>query len=233
MRALRGVFAGTMLGAVFGTAGLLLAAAPAQAASTASLSTNPTHGPANATITVLYQVQSQNQNCARVEVAFAWDGRQLGHTRLNNNCQAQVKIKPPNNDHAAGNHQIEAASGMVFGITTVGYTIDGGDATATPTSRMTTAAPDATSTDGMAMTGDGGGIVTASPAIIPTSVEAVAGSVPTNGGSSPFSTVAVIFGAVLVLGGGGILAMMVIRSRRAAAIEAINEPTMRYDDIWS
>jgi hypothetical protein len=235
MRALRSVFAGTMLGAVFGIAGLLLTAAPAQAASSASLSANPTHGAANANVTVQYKVSglNNNQNCSRVEVTFAWDGRQLGRTRLDKNCETQARFKPPGNDRAAGNHQVEAASGLVMGITTATYTIDGAGATASPTPRATATTPDGTVSDPAVVGGDSG-IVTASPEIIvsPT-VEAAAGTVPTSDSGSPLTSVAVLFGGVLVLGGGGILALMVIRSRRAAAAAALNEPTMHYDDIWS
>jgi hypothetical protein len=201
------------------TGGLSIAmiSAPASAAPPSNLTLKPAEGGAGSTVTAEFRLTGlQPGVCTRLRVTFRWDGQEIGQNNAGN-CTASVRFKPPRNDRAAGPHQVSASGGNQAGFAF--FTITGGDATSTPTSTPTGRAT-ATATGHATPT-----YAAASDPALPVPTDRITGSVVpppaldaaagvASGGSSSFTSLTLLFGGVLVLGGVGILAFVIMRMRR-------------------
>lgn len=216
------------LAALIGVAGSLIGA-PAFAAG-ANLNLDPTHGGARSTITVSYQYTGFGGGFCPVNgarVVFAWDGAQVGQTQLDPQvCGAQVHMRPPKGHRGAGQHQVSAAiAGFPGSQADSVYTVDGGNATQSPTPAMQAnqnqaPTPTDTATTDPMMGGDSMSPAPTATDSTPMAAPAAAGSTGTAATTTvanvqpAWVTWALIAGALLVLAGAGTLGTVIVRSRR-------------------
>jgi hypothetical protein len=192
-----------------GLAGALIGA-PAAVAAGATIRLDPAHGTARASFSVVYRYVSAGARFCPVErtrVVIAWDGNAVGQTQLNREtCSVEMRLRPPRNDRAAGQHRVTARMPFVLGsrAETV-YTID--DGTAPSPTAMPPDTGEPTSTPAMtdsALAGD----------------SAAAGDGTAVTGTAAADTRpawvgwALVYGAALVLAGAGTLGMVIVRARR-------------------
>jgi hypothetical protein len=202
MRVLRGVLAAALLGV---SAGVLLPH-PAQAApDNVDLALSPTHGPGNSVVTAEYQLRGVS--CKRARVTFSWDGEDIGRTQLRDNCAITVWFRPPPQARESGSHQVGAVDSVTRAGTAATFTIDapgGTQPNPAPTPEPTTpAATDPAASPSASQAVD----LTVSQSA---AVDAASATTP----RTPWTAGALIVGAVLVLGGVGILAIVIARMRR-------------------
>lgn len=215
--------------ALFGAAALtaaILTGSPAVSApgGDASLTVAPNHGLPTAVFVAQYRVllpgtqQGPRLGCPAVQ--FAWDGLPLGgpqrSARQNGNvCVATLRARPPARDRAAGAHRVEVPGMLGRNAQTVAYTVQGAASPTptagrpTPTRGATTGAAQGPTEPALfAPSGLGDPIVPLSsgPAL---GLAAPAGK--SGGSAGPWI---MVVGAVLVLGGVGILGLLIYRSRR-------------------
>jgi hypothetical protein len=185
--------------------------APAHAAPAAGLTLSPSQGRSTTAITAKFRVAGgSTQFCTRFRVSFFWDQQEIGRDTPDGDCVATVKFRPPHNDRTAGPHQVTAGVGV--GLAVAVFTITTTEPTGTPTAAgtPTSEATGTTATDPAipAPTDDG------TPTVAPPSLDAAGGvAAPPVNKTSSFTSTALVLGGVLVLGGIGILAFVLIRTR--------------------
>jgi hypothetical protein len=209
MRVLRCLAAGLI--SVAGGLAIAVDATPATAAPPfgATLTLDPSSGRAGTTITATFQVNDPVATNCRLRVTYRWENQIIGEDRTNS-CLSQVRFRA-RGGRDLGPHEVSAVDGTtrqavaIFTITAVDATPD---PTATPT-RTRTAGPSATANQSadavVPLPVDTGPPVTsANPQVLPQIKPA----------SSALSSMALIFGGALVLGGVAILILVVLRVRR-------------------
>lgn len=152
--------------------GLMLASAvvvarsvPAQAASLASLSVNPTHGVPTDKFAATYQI-SPCQSAAGQAVSFYWDGvpptggKSLGQAFTDATCTALLAAVPPANA-APGNHTVWAFLPMNDGSPLIGTSASHGYMVDTPSAPAPASQPAAQPVGGGSASGQSAQTVTA------------------------------------------------------------------------
>jgi hypothetical protein len=207
------------LAALAGLAGALIGA-PAAFAADPTLTVNPNHGTAAATIQATYRYPSPGAGICPVghaRVVFAWDGNAIDQTRLDRrNCTVRVRLHPPRGHRDAGRHQVSAfLPGIPGSVASTGFTIDGAAPASQPAAPPATTAPAADPAVAPAVTDTGAAVDPAAPAggkVAGTAATANAANV-----TPAWVSWALVLGALLVLGGAATFGMVIVRSRRERA----------------
>jgi hypothetical protein len=208
------------LAGLIGLAAVLIGA-PAAFAAGPVLQTNPSHGAADATITIGYRAPTLGNGDCQVNqrrVLVSWDGNPVGQIGLDRRtCTAQGRMRPPRQDRGTGRHTVSAVVvGQDGSQASAVYTIDGANTarTTAPTSGSSPtrkAPPTVPPTTGTAPAIADDEVSSPPPAVEPpatTPAVAAASSEP------PIVGWALLVGSVLVLGGAAIFGTMLVRSRR-------------------
>jgi hypothetical protein len=198
-----------------------LIGAPAAFAAGGTITLDPAHGAARTTITITYQFAVGNGFCPvnnRTRVVFAWDGNAVGQSQLDRQtCSVRVRLRPPRADNDPGQHRVSAVIPTVLGSqATRAYTIDGGTAPSPTVAQGDQTLPPADPASTPAVADQSPVVDSAAPApggsVAGTAATATAANV-----QPAWVGWALVFGAVLVLAGGGTLGMVIVRSRRERA----------------